>query len=209
MPTILKLTDPMVKEAARHPALDGLKRIGRGAFCAVYDKGDTVVKMTCDPIQYAFTCDAWSPEGPFFPRLVENHFCIGETWKGVPIYLFEVEKLAPVRRDSPAHIKRLARRLIKATADSMWSQASRHRRGSYVNQKRDASMSALQEVIDEGKLPADLLEALQDVHTFVSNYDAMIDFHGKNLMLRGEQLILNDVVADPLQVRALWGKAYL
>lgn len=47
---LLKLTDPATKIALNHPLLRAKARISRGAFCAVYDNGASVLELTCDEL---------------------------------------------------------------------------------------------------------------------------------------------------------------
>jgi hypothetical protein len=55
-------------------------------------------------------------------------------------------------------------------------------------------------------MPDDVRDAFGQLSRFVSNHEATIDFHGKNMMMRGDQLVLNDVVADlPTLSNAWWG----
>lgn len=187
--TVLKHSDPGVQRAKFHPALKGLRQMARGAFCSVYDKGDTVLKLTCDKIQYGFSRDAYCPEGPYFPRLITDHGEVGETRGGLSIYLMEMEKLSAIGNRAPIEVKRMRRSLL--------SQTERHiRSGSTVREMKEESYKGLGNILNEGALPAGLLDALDQVRDWMSNYECCVDFHAKNLMMRGDQLILNDIVCD-------------
>ena len=196
--SILQLRDPGVRRAMQHPALTGRKKLARGSFCAVYDAGDTVLKLTCDAKQYALYADYTAPTGDYFPRLVENHGHIGETSSGLSIYLVEMEKLDRVGRDAPLETKRLARQLLNSIEEPFDRSLHRHVGGRVpiVEAAKRASIEALDAVSEDESLPEDLRDSLADLGVFVSNYDCSADFHMANLMRRGNQLVLNDVVTD-------------
>jgi len=205
---ILQFADHGVRQAARHAALKGLPKIARGTFCAVYDKGETVMKMTCDRVQYGFATDYCAPKGVFFPTMIENHGVIGQTAHGDAIYLYETEKLKPARRDSGPAINRIVTRLIKLANAHYSKHAHGGRYGNSAIRKVAGSSLAMNELAADESLPEDLREALSDIGSFVCNYDAVIDFHRANIMLRGSQVVLNDVVADPVAVDKGWVRAY-
>lgn len=202
MSNILIHSEAGVRAARRHPALKGLRHLARGTFCSVYDKGDTVLKLTCDRIQYAFSAEGLAPTGPYFPRLIKDYGLVGETRVGLPIYLMEMEKLDKMR-GAPAETRKLARELMRET-EALYLTNYHHTRLAKVREvdrARYASVATLQEVVDESTtLPGDMCEALDEVRQFISNYDAGMDMHTGNLMRRGDQLVLNDVVCDSAAV---------
>jgi hypothetical protein len=187
----LQLRDPGVMRALRHPALKGLSRLARGAFCAVYDKGNTVLKLTCDPVSYEFGAGFARPLGDHFPQLVEDFDCVGETRAGDPLYLFEVEKLQPICRSTPREVKLSAGRLCQSV-DVTWSK----HRWSTRNAHDDcvASYRALQELAGDAEVPENMRGALGELALFAGNHEAIIDFHRDNIMLRTDVIVLNDVV---------------
>lgn len=197
MNIMLNTKEAKVRAALRHPALAGLKRIGRGAFCVVYDKGETVLKATSDPVQYGFYTDYTAPNGPHFPKLIHNYGEIGETAAGDSIYLVEMEKLSKIPRSGP--LRQEAKRLLTIMHGAAVMTAG------CGDEKRD-SHEALLMAADDDRLTVDLRAALLDVADFISNYDAMQDFGMKNLMLRDQTIILNDVVADVRSVQKLWDR---
>lgn len=93
---ILQLTDPGVKDViARHPALKGKTRIGRGFYSVVFDNGDTVLKLTADAHHYDLL--QFYADSSCFPKVVVNHGYVGEQKRGeFPLYLLEIEKLVKV-----------------------------------------------------------------------------------------------------------------
>lgn len=190
---VLQLRDPRVRNATMHPAVAGLKRIARGAFCAVYDKGDTVLKLTCDAKQYALYADPCVPTGDYFPTLIEDHGEVGKTHCGLSLYLVEMEKLGRIGRDAPITLKRLAKQLVDTVSNNYQNAAMPER--SMWEKKRRAIFTIGETSRDES-LPLGLRESLEELEVFMSNYDCGLDFHMANLMRRGDQLVLNDVVAD-------------
>ncbi|MFK3740915.1 hypothetical protein [Massilia sp. TN1-12] len=191
MSIYLQLRDAGVMRALRHPALRGLPRLARGAFCAVYDKGDTVLKLTCDPVSYEFGAGFARPLGDHFPQLVDDFDCVGETRAGDPLYLFEVEKLQPIRRNTRREIKLAAGRLCESV-DATWSKhrwSVRHSSSDSV-----ASYRALQELAANEAFPNTVRDALSELALFAGNHGAIVDFHQENVMLRNDTIVLNDVV---------------
>lgn len=203
MSVYLQLRDPGVMRALRHPALKGLPRLARGAFCAVYDKGDTVLKLTCDPVSYEFAAGFARPLGDHFPQLVDDFDRVGETRAGDPLYLFEVEKLQPIRRETPREVKLSAGRLCESV-DVTWSKY----RWSARKGENDciASYRALQEVAADTTVPETMREALGELALFAGCHDAVIDFHQANVMLRGDMIVLNDVVVGDAALEKLQKK---
>jgi len=186
--TYLKLKDPGVRAALHHPALVGLPRLGRGAFCAVYDNGGTVLKLTCDPVSYEYAAGHLRPQGEHFPCLVNDWRDIGETSGGDALYLFEVEKLQPILRGSPCEVKRDAEVLVNLV-DATWS---RHR--WRTTEGHVASYRALQELAAGDDLSERMREGLGELALFAGDHEGVLDFHKANLMLRDDTIVLNDVI---------------
>jgi len=105
----LKLTHATSKLALQNPLLKGKNRIGRGAFCVVFDNGSTVLKLTRDQFQYAFYTNSDRPTGVFFPTLTSDFGIVGGTDK-YPLYLVEMEKLSVFGRKSKAPLGAWERR---------------------------------------------------------------------------------------------------
>jgi hypothetical protein len=189
MSAFLNLTDPGVRAALRHPALAGKKRIGRGGFCAVYDNGDTVLKLTADGVAHDFAASAWRPQGEHFPRLVDSHFCIGETSGGDLLYLYEAEKLQPIGRDSLYHIKKAVKDLNVKVGATYANQEFRGHNTEVYNSSR-----ACEELAQNVSLPDTMRDAFSQLATFIASWNAALDFHSKNVMLRGDTIVLNDPI---------------
>lgn len=189
----LRLLDSGVRAAMRHPALEGTSRIARGHFCAVFSKpGDTVLKLTTDALQYMYYRDGLRPEGPYFPKLVTDHGEVGTTtWyeHELPIFLVEMERLRPASEDRTAQRASLLLRQVVYAAPSgyEWDALPRNR-----------TMGKLQNASQNEQLPKDMREALSDMAMFAAHCDEhlSLDLHCKNVMRRGEQIVLNDPFAD-------------
>lgn len=191
MPKILNFRHWGTKRARKHEAIKDLSIIGRGTFCAVYDKGDTVLKLTCDEMQYYYSTDYCRPQGRHFPRLIKDHGEIGEQGE-LGLYLFEVEKLKPVKR------KLCSERTWK-TYNNLIQKANSYynpfvfTRGMSIS---DESRVVLEKLAEDKSFSAGLRDALNDVAYFIGNYGAISDMHRGNVMLRGQTIVLNDVVCD-------------
>lgn len=194
---ILQLNDMGTKLALKHEALAGLPLIGRGKFSTVYDNGDTVLHLTVDPVSYSLHCDGVTAvKGPHFSRVVNDYGDIGEQKRGgLVIYLFETEKLAPLRGNINA------RRTAKAIIKTMWGVdrlesivgLNGRTHGVYL---RDIVMRA----VSVGKFPPSICDALRQMSDFVLNSGsfALFDLHNANFMVRPSDgvLVFNDPMCD-------------
>lgn len=199
----LKLRDEGVKEAIRKCGLDALTRIGRGTFAAVYDKGDTVMKLTADRTFYEL--HSWyTQDNPHFATVIAEHGCVGvQQSTKTPLYLIEVEKLRPLQ--NATENKKLARALCKAARMTMIS------RGDVVRSLASRGLidhsrivpETLFQMADSKDLPIQesLREALRQIGSFSMDYDGVgLDFHQSNIMERVSDgtLVLCDPVCDVL-----------
>lgn len=194
---VFLLADTGTKLALQHEALAGKSRIGRGKFSAVFDNGDTVLRMTVDPIAYELHTVHFAPTGPHFCRLVNDYGDIGQMHEragGHPIYLFETEKLQPVRSNLAA--RRDMQKILKTSGDVHYDaqRLARANRGSVY------SMHLLTKMLEEGmEIPQSMLEAIDELSSFVGGYpDASVDFHSGNFMVRPGcgTLVFNDPLCD-------------
>ncbi len=197
----LELTHPSSKLALQHPALMGKQRIGRGAFCVVFDNGLTVLKLTRDRFQYALYTDADRPTGIFFPTLISDYGAVGGTER-YPLYLVEMEKLSAFGRKSsaPPVMWELRKDLISALNEvrreqCLWKTHSHLNDGEF---EAFATMESIRGAIGRDLLPKVVLDTLLSLSQFCQRMGCGPDFHRSNFMLRGEQIVLNDVVKDTL-----------
>lgn len=199
---IFLLTDAGVKRALQHEALQGLPCIGRGKFSAVFDKGDTVLRMTVDPITYEMHASFVAPQGPHFCRLVRDYGDIGEMteWNGGhTIYLFETEKLEPLKGHLPA--RREAKSVMKAVHEVHGEslRGFRQSASNFDSAVSEKKMHLMQSKAGHYGFSDSIVDALDALSTFVSNYEtASCDMHSGNFMVRPGcgTLIFNDPFCD-------------
>lgn len=198
---ILNLSKWGTKKARRHPALQGLPILGSGTFCTVFDNGKTVLKLTCDDIQYGYSTDYCAPKGRHFPKLIKNHGVVGEQDE-LALYLFEVEKIQPIKRGrhAPTAAKTL-QLLLEQSSFKYWeTQCNMSRSGGHkspVIRAKEISRITLEKCAESKKFSPGMRDALDLLSNFVANYGASIDMHRANFMLRGKTLVFNDPVCSP------------
>jgi hypothetical protein len=193
---ILKLTDKATKIALDHPLLKAKARIGRGAFCAVYDNGASVLKLTCDEYQYAFYTHADRPIGSYFPTLLADLGCVGGT-REKPLYLVEMERLQPIRfkAKTAADAWNQRKNLVAAVnghRQHVWNKFE----GRDCDVGRLIQIACLRGAAESGQVGRELGLAANRLASFCELVVCSPDLHRSNFMLRGSQLVLNDVVKD-------------
>lgn len=194
--SVLKLKHPGTKHALTHPMLQGKKMIGRGWFCAVFDNGDTVLKLTMDTVQYGFYTDYFRPQGQHFPTLIENHGVIGEQYES-SLFLVEMEKLTPLKRkaDAPAawdlrrNLIELIERLRSDVCDKIPLKITP------VEYNRLLTDKVLSAAAESDMLTEDMREIMGEMASYAGCYQAGLDMKRDNFMLRGDTLIFNDVLS--------------
>jgi hypothetical protein len=176
---ILDLADINVKALrAAHPAFAGTKLLARGGFCAVFAMPDPtrVLKLTTDKQHVCYLTDYIAPQGAYKPVVFKEHDIDVETKNGLTLYLLEVERLQKVQAGSPA--RRLATRIIRFYRE--------HRR-------------LPQSLSDIDTLPLTLATFLEELQSFVLDYEARLDIKMDNFMQRADgTLIMSDPVFDHL-----------
>jgi hypothetical protein len=186
----LLLTDYNVKRAMQHPTIKGKKPIGRGVFSAVFEgsKPDRVAKLTVDPLSYWMLNDPYvGLSGKHFPKVFENSGEVGYSeifGLGCPIYLYEIEKLKPVRKTEAS---RLARKITKAHHYGCGGTASRQ----FKNMAKRL----------DGEIPSSLTDSLLELSEFCEISDAdrcgFIDLHLGNYMARDDgELVFTDPICN-------------
>ena len=174
---ILKLTDLNVRHLrATHPAFAGTRLLARGTFCAVFEMSDTsrVLKLTTDRAHANYLTDCLSPQGEYKPEVLKTHDIDVETEHGLPLYLFEVERLQKVPAGSPA--KKLASRLMRFC---------------------DEHAHFPEKLTDIEGMTASLAQFLKELNWFIANYDVKADLKMDNFMQRADgTLVMSDPVFD-------------
>ena len=195
----LTLKDWNIKRAMQHEAIKGKKPIGRGAFSLVFDgsKPSTVYKLTVDRIGYwMLNCDAAKVEGKHFPKVHKSFSEVGETRiKGeeFAIYLFEMERLQPIRRGQAAY--REAQNIMEATFWGNYRYSTDNRINNILHSKVEFSKS--------------IRKALKDLERFALDYnnDMELDLHNGNFMQRKNgTLVITDPMADRKLFRYVTGQ---
>jgi hypothetical protein len=193
---VLLLADRGTKAAIKHPELDGLPRIGRGKFSVVFDKGETVVRLTADRIVYDLLSSNYA-RGPHFPKLVNDWGYVGEQHDGQHgLYMFETEKLVGLTGN------------IAARRQANWVQRMRSDGWDKFHNSNEESMLSLQHMHDDleqslaagwSGLPQTMLDAFETMGCFAADHECpMLDLHNGNFMVRPAcgTLIFNDPFAD-------------
>lgn len=168
----------------KHPALKSKEIIGRGSFCSVFDNGDTVLKMTTD--KHQFDLYTAGLDNPIFPRLHRNHGEIG-TLGGAPVYLVEMEKLGEISRDSEQF------EFIRAIRKH-YAQVFPCHDENYT--EAHCSAEALIRLVDQESFAFRLKSGILDLAEFMVGRNCVADFHHRNFMTRGSQIVFNDPICE-------------
>lgn len=187
---VLLLNHPGTRAALWHEKLRGKKRIARGEFSAVYDNGDTILKVTADSTHYELFVGPFAIESSkHTPVIVENHGIIGDQ-EDLPLYLIEVEKLVKVPAGSDA--KRLARKIINQSCEA-FSRSVTITKG---DQNR-ASYLTFDALSKEDCYSQELRDTFREIAMFIADFEhANFDLHMGNFMVRPSTGDL--VIVDPL-----------
>ena len=140
---MLNLFDPNVKKVrATHEALVGKRVKARGTYCAVFDNGDSVLKLTtCRASYYMVTDGVAACSGPNFPKLVNDYGEVADD-----LFLYEVEKLKPARSNS--EVCSLARKLAKRWEQSCYAKSFFFRDCKSVVNESNLPIERKQNLID-------------------------------------------------------------
>lgn len=195
--SILNLKHPGTKLALRHEVLQGKQMIGRGWFAAVFDNGDTVLKLTCDNVQYGFYTDYFRPQGEHFPKLVENYGHVGEQYEHA-LFLVEMEKLTPVGKKASCPEAWVQRKTILEVIESLRVKHcdDMPQKINPVDYHCRLTEIVLTAASEDDRLTPAMRSVLEQIGSYVSNYHGAMDFKPGNFMLRGDTLVFNDVIVD-------------
>jgi len=200
---VLLLSDFGTKQARRHPELKGLPMIGRGKFSAVYDNGDTVLHLTCDPVGYAMHCDgvmAIADQSKHFSQVTNDYGQIGDQAYGdLNLYLYETEKLVKLRGNIQA--RRQAKQVMTQVSDIYDGMRMADLRAGLFN-----PASVMRQLANNPAHIESLREAFSILEGFAPNYEnALLDMHAANFMVRPADgsLIINDPFVD----MRIWNEA--
>ncbi|WP_260851663.1 hypothetical protein [Denitromonas ohlonensis] len=172
-----------------HPMLDGLIEIGRGEYSIVLDKGDgeRVLKVVSSPADHFYYTADDRPTGLHFPIVFADHGVIGRASTGNLLHLIEMERLYPIRPETPAACA------AAALTDAYWASCRQ-----WANLGADMGPMALFSLLQSP--PSDisgvLLEALLALAAFVEAYQVLPDILSEgNLLVRADGTL---VFSDPV-----------
>ena len=196
---ILQLTDPGVKDViARHPALQGKTRIGRGFYSVVFDNGDTVLKLTADAHHYDLL--QFYADSACFPKVVTNHGHVGDQKRGeFPLYLLEIEKLVKVPGKTAN--SKIVHKLCRRAAHMMEVKTPIFERHADKIDMARIVPETFYQMAEDKDLPAGVREGLEQLGRFSLDYEGVgMDFHPSNFMQREAtgELILSDPIMNIL-----------
>lgn len=198
--TVLRLNDPGTRQVLVKHQLTADRRIGRGAFCAVYEDGPTsVLKLSSDSVQ--LDAARHYLEGVHYPKMVEDIGYVGTQLRGdIDLVLFKAERLNPTRL-ADAATRKLARKIQKSVffgCDEPAARAAYSKRGTQSEKNSARSLVVLQQLVDNKSFPISIHEAFLELQRLAWDYSNLfLDFAGANLMVRGtDELVFNDVFAN-------------
>lgn len=187
---VLRLDNLATKFIARRHGLTPARRLGRGTFCAVYegDSPESVWKLTADDIQRESALFHFN--SPWFPKLLEDCGYVGDQDEQ-PLWLFKTERLQPLRQ-SPASVRKEARFLMQRFAVN-WEAALDQ---GFAAHSEEFCAQVVALVMDD-PTASHYQEAMGQLYNVLTNYPgARLDLQQANLMARGDQLVLNDIVCN-------------
>lgn len=187
---VLRLDSPATKFIARRHGLTPARRLGRGTFCAVYegDSPESVWKLTADEVQRESALFHYN--SPCFPKLLEDCGYVGDQDER-PLWLFKTERLQPLRQSS-ADVRKEARFLMQRFSVNF--EVALDQGFSAHAEEFCAQVVAL---MMEDSSVEPYHEAMGQLYNVLTNYPgARLDLHSGNLMARGDQLVLNDIVCN-------------
>lgn len=201
MLNILRLDDKGTKEALTHPALAGKRKLARGKFSAVYDNGDTVLKVTTDSSCYELM-KFYAQGNKRFPTTIRDFGVIGvQKLHDLNIYMVEVERLNKISTAS-IELRRLVRKICNQSADIMATKAPIFERHQAKIAMARIVPETLYQMSEDSDFTSDMREALEFIAQFSMDYDGIgLDFHSGNFMVRNNgELVFSDPVCNILLI---------
>lgn len=184
---VLDLRNHEVRQAREHKALRGLPVLARGVFSAVFDTGHSILKLTTDPVTYALLSDSTLSRDPHFPKVIKRYGIVGKQGD-VFLYLIEIEKLKPI-----FDYKREQK--IASPLFSSFDSTTESRKYEVWTGKEHAEW--LDGEAEKDVYPASFSRAMKKLSRFVEKFDAALDLHWGNIMVRpGQKRTL--VFSDPV-----------
>jgi len=171
-----------------HPLLDGKPELGRGEYSIVIDKedGERVFKVVSSPADYFLYTAEDRPRGEHFPVVYADYGIIGRAQSGYPFHLLEMERLYPLKANTPA--SHLATRLLEVywSACQQWSRLG-----------MDMGRIALYHLtVSPLEVSDSVQQALKALSDFIEEYHVLPDIlNANNLMMRKDGTL---VFSDPV-----------
>lgn len=194
--SVLLLNDRGTKAALKLPELAGLPRIGRGKFSVVFDKGDTVMRLTTDRTAYDLLTSDYA-RGPHFPKMMNDYGYVGEQFDGDrSLFLYETEKLVGLTGNIAA---RRQCKIIQSMRQRGWDLFHSDMTESVLTLQHMADSLEESLAQDWHALPVTMVDALNTMACFSADHECpMLDFHNGNFMVRPGcgTLVFNDPFAD-------------
>lgn len=186
---ILDLRRSGVRKARNHPVLRDKPVMARGVFSAVFNRGRSVAKLTVDPLSYALLSSQRLSKNVHFPKVVNRYGIVGKQDSTHYLYLVELEKLRPV--SSYPQLESTVEALLRSL------EAMSHYDPDYYVDPRDEAYD-LRQVAKTRRFPRSFSRALGELAAFVESYDANLDLHAENVMVRPStgELVITDPVVD-------------
>ena len=186
----LLLNDVETRRVLSRFNLEPSRRIGRGRFCAVYEKdqGRAVYKLTTSLLQRESLRDTLT--GAHFPKFIEDYGFVGLQSDGKGLYLFTTDRLTPLSKSS-SQVKSLAKKLLVWWKDYLWSM-----NGYYEPTEKSTQLQGLESLEQDTTFPDSFRESIGKIIklAYEQGDELIFDLHRGNLMSREDELILNDVV---------------
>lgn len=170
------------------PVLAGKALCGQGCYSAVFDNGDSVLKLTCDHVYRDFICSCSGSPG--VPKLIKDHGFIEDEEFGI-VHLLEIEKLTPL--DKWDHESLVLE--SKAIAQAIEYRVAARELGESPEYGNKALVNAVKDVIGSQMFSRPIMWALSSICKFIekSGHDVLFDLKNPaNFMTNGKHLIISD-----------------
>lgn len=178
-----------VRQARQHPCIRNKPLMGRGVFSAVFNKHRSVAKLTLDPLSYALLSNEKLSRNPHFPSAHTRYGIVGKQEEQLYLYLVEMERLKPV--DAFPSLYRPITQLLNRI-EEVQPYDPRY----YPEPTADAE--AIRYAARHPDNPRNFRKALLQLADFIDTYNANLDLHHSNFMVRPatRELVINDPVVD-------------
>lgn len=177
---LISQRDKAVTLARQHPRLQGREVMARGVCSLVFDRGETVLKLTVDALAYRLAEQQAKWRCPGLPSTLGLYGQVGINEVGAPLWLMEQERLTPLQQGSQA--RKHCLQIGRMVRDNIYRCTT----------VADRLNEILPRITD-----ADLNDALRRLASFAAQHADMagLDMHASNFMLR--ESTDTPVITDP------------